>query len=233
MEYAVIFDMDGVLVDSFHAHYESWRIVAAEHGRRITEAEFAATFGKTSREVIAAWWPDNPKSEAEIHAIDDRKEAVFRELLEKDFPVMPGARELLQALRRHGIGTAVGSSGPPENVDFVLDRGGLRELFGAVVHGRDVERGKPDPQVFLLAAQRLGVPPEACAVIEDAALGIEAAHRAGMIAIGLASTGRTRCELNKAELVIDSLSELAPERITALIRVKGNAPPLQTRPAEH
>ena len=93
----------------------------------------------------------------------------------------------------------------------------MRSLFGAVVTGSDVTRGKPDPQVFLLAAGRLGIPPARCAVVEDAPPGIAAAKAAGMTAVGLASTGRTRQSLAAADLVVDALAELTPERIRDLI----------------
>ena len=106
---------------------------------------------------------------------------------------------------------AVGSSAPRENVTAAIDRLGVRDWFDAVVTGSDVQRGKPDPQIFLVAAERLGVPPARCVVIEDAPVGIAAAAAAGMACVGLASTGRTRETLSKAQLVVDSLSELSPE----------------------
>ena len=112
---------------------------------------------------------------------------------------------------------AVGSSGPPENVELVLEQLGAKHLFGATVTARDVTRGKPDPQVFLVAAARLGVPPERCAVVEDAPLGVAAANAAGMASIGLASTGRTVESLLAAELVVGSLDKLSPQVIGELI----------------
>jgi len=214
---AVIFDMDGVLVDSYHAHLESWRAMAAERGRTMTRGQFDATFGRTSREILATLWPDMVLSESEIAALDARKEELFRVILDRAFPPMPGAVELLESLFAAGFALAVGSSGPPENVAMVLERMGCRHLFGATVTGADVTRGKPDPQVFLLAAERLAVPPQRCAVVEDAPPGIAAAKAAGMAAVGLASTGRTREILAQADLIVDTLAELSPERIAALI----------------
>ena len=122
---------------------------------------------------------------------------------------MPGAEGLLQSLFDAGIALAVGSSGPPENVDLTLDRLRKRPLFAATVHGMDVTRGKPDPQVFLLVAQRLGIPPQHCVVVEDAPLGIAAAKAGGMASVGLASTGRSRSLLAAADLTVDRLSELS------------------------
>ncbi len=207
---AVIFDMDGVLVDSYQAHYQSWQRAAAAAGRTMSLEEFTASFGRTSREIIAALWPEAVASEADIARLDALKEAAFREILAANFPPMPGVEKLLKSLRAAGFALAIGSSGPPENVALVLDRLGGRALFGAVVNGMDVTRGKPDPQVFLLAAERLGVPPCRCAVVEDAPLGIAAAKAAGMASVGLASTGRARRDLAAADLVVDSLTELSP-----------------------
>jgi HAD superfamily hydrolase (TIGR01509 family) len=129
---------------------------------------------------------------------------------------MPGAIELIDALAAAGFKLGVGSSGPPENIRVTLDKLGRTARFSAIVTGADVQRGKPDPQVFLLAAERLGVPPARCAVVEDAPQGVEAANRAGMASIGLTGT-TTREALSRARLVVDSLSQLSAERIATLI----------------
>ena len=213
---AVIFDMDGVLVDSYHAHFESWKALAASDGVAFDEARFAATFGRTSRDIILRLWPGPPDAVA-VRALDDRKEALYREIVGRDFPAMDGARELLTSLRAAGVALAVGSSGPPENVELAVERLG-GEFFAATVTGRDVERGKPDPQVFLLAAERLGVAPQACLVIEDAPDGVEAAHAAGMTAVALLSTGRAAADFDDLSpaLVVGSLRELSPEVLKSL-----------------
>ena len=215
--YAAIFDMDGVLVDTYHAHFQSWLEVARSAGLTFTEEQFAPTFGRTSREIIAKFWGPQLTNEAEIAALDAQKEAAFRRIISRDFPAMPGAGKLLADLRAAGFALAIGSSGPPENVALVLEKLCAGSLFGAVVTGMDVTRGKPDPQVFLLAAQRLGVPPARCVVIEDAAPGVDAAHAAGMRCVGLVSTGRTAEELSAADMVVFSLAELSPELLRRLI----------------
>ena len=124
---------------------------------------------------------------------------------------MPGVGELLNSLAADGIAMAVGSSGPTENVALVVEKLGAGELLGALITANDVTRGKPNPQVFLLAAERLRIAPERCIVVEDAQAGVAAARAAGMYCVGIASTGRTREELADADLVIDSLGELTPE----------------------
>ena len=213
----VIFDMDGVLVDSYAAHFESWRALGREVGFEMNEQQFTATFGRTSREVIAEFLPHLATSPARIAALDQRKEKLFRGILEAKFPAMGGAVELIDALDRAGLRLALGSSGPPENVALVLDKLGRRDKFAGVVTGMDVTRGKPDPQVFLLAAERIGLTPPQCLVIEDAPAGVAAAKAAGMKCIGLASTGREPSSLAQADLVVQSLRELTADAINSLL----------------
>lgn len=214
---AVIFDVDGVLVDSYQAHFLSWKEIAAETGLEMTQQQFDETFGRTSREIIRRFWGAGQMTDDEIRAIDERKEAAYRVIIDRDFPAMPGAVDLIRALYRDGFTLAVGSSGPPENVELTLQKLGQDSLFDAVVTGRDVRHGKPDPQVFLVAAARLRISPERCVVVEDSPLGIEAAHAAGMSVIGLVSTGHTRKQLADADLVVGRLADLSPARIEELI----------------
>ncbi|REK30222.1 MAG: HAD family phosphatase [Planctomycetota bacterium] len=214
---AVIFDVDGVLIDSYNAHFESWQRLAAENGLTMSEAEFARDFGRTSREIIADLWPSAAESEARVAEMDDRKEALYREIIEADFPAMAGAVELIDALDAAGFLLGVGSSGPPENVALTLARLNRQDRFGSVVTGADVTAGKPNPEVFLTAAGRLGVSPACCAVIEDAAAGITAANAAGMQSIGLVSRGRRREALSAAHRIVDRLDELSAASIAELI----------------
>jgi beta-phosphoglucomutase len=215
--FGAIFDMDGVLVDSYYAHFQSWRELAAELGVEVTETDFARQFGRTSREIVEAYWGEGRFSDEQIAELDRRKEAYYRRIIRENFPEMPGARQLLSELKAAGFRLAVGSSGPPENVKLVLEKLQAEELFDAVVTGMDVSRGKPDPQVFLLAAQRLHLPPSQCVVIEDAPVGIRAAHAAGMAAVGLVSTGRDHASLAEADLVVESLAQLKPSLLKDLI----------------
>jgi len=214
---AVIFDMDGVLVDSYAAHWQSWHFMADELGKGLTEEQFVSTFGRTSREIIAEHWGPDCLAPAEIAEFDRRKEALYRDIVACDFPAMDGARELLEELRSQGFRLAVGSSGPPENVALAVERLRAEKLLDVLITGRDVTRGKPDPQVFLLAAERLGVAPRDCAVVEDAPVGIAAANSANMTSIALLSTGHTLESVANARLVVRSLRELSADRIARLI----------------
>lgn len=217
---AVIFDMDGVLVDSYHAHYESWKRLYGEVGVEYTEETFNADFGRTSRELLLKTLGSGLTDER-LKELDDRKEAIHREILRQAFPAMDGATELLNALATEGFRLAIGSSGPPENVALTIERLAGAEHFNATVTGAEVTRGKPDPQVFLIAAERLGVTPANCAVVEDAVHGITAAKRAGMTAIALTGT-LAKAELAAADAVVDSLRQLSAERIRALVASQGN-----------
>ncbi len=216
-DFAAIFDMDGVLIDSFNAHYQSWLEMAGRRGLSISQQQFQASFGSTARHSMAQFWGAGRFSDDDMKAMALEKEADFRRIIAVDFPAMPGAADLIARLHKAGFGVAVGSSAPRENVAPAIERLGVQEWLGAVVTGSDVQHGKPDPQIFLVAAERLGLPPARCVVIEDAPVGITAAAAAGMACVGLASTGRTRTLLHKAQLVVDSLSELSPEVLRQVI----------------
>ena len=216
-ELGVIFDVDGVLVDSYRAHFESWRRVAHAVGLEMDERQFAATFGRTSQDIIRQLWGKHLPPGTDIAALDDLKEAAYRDILRQNFPAMDGAPELLAALHRSGFRLAVGSSGPPENVELVIQQLHAAKLFQASVNGKQVSHGKPHPEVFLTAREKLGLAAGKCAVVEDAPAGIEAARRAGMAAIALTGTAPPEILALRAHLVVDSLRDLSPRRIADLI----------------
>lgn len=216
MTKAVIFDMDGVLIDSYEAHLQSWIDLGRETGVTFTREHFTWAFGRTSRETVSRYWGADLPAE-KVREMDDRKELLYRQIIADSLPVMPGILTLIDDLLAAGFKLAVGSSGPPENVWLTVDKLGRKHGFGAVITGMDVKVGKPHPEVFLTAAARLGVKPEHCAVIEDATAGITAALAGNMSAIGLCSTGRTHDQLKEAHLIVDRIDELSPSRIAKLI----------------
>ncbi len=183
----VIFDMDGVLVASGRAHDASWKMLAKSRGLSITSEQFAATFGKSSREIIRTLWGESIP-DADVRAMDDRKEELYRELITGLVPLTVGVRETLWHLQQAGYSLAVGTSGPRANVDLVLRETGMEGFFAAIATGEDVRHGKPAPDVFLLAAERLRIEPSRCVVIEDAPVGVAAAKAAGMPVIGFVGT---------------------------------------------
>ncbi len=216
---AVLFDVDGVLVDSYEAHFQSWRGTARELGFEFTRDDFQRAFGRIAAEMIAEDWTKRVSglTPARILEVEARKESLYRDVVREKFPAMDGARELIESLAKAGFRVAIGSSGPPENVELAVEKLGIAPFLAGRVTGVDVTRGKPDPQVFLLAAERAGVPPERCLVVEDAMVGIRAAHAAGMKCVGVVSDGHTHEELHEADARVDSLRELSPERIRSMI----------------
>jgi beta-phosphoglucomutase len=218
----VIFDLDGTLIDSYGAHFKAWIEIAAELGHDLSEREFARSFGRKNEPIIEELhgFVGKPVPEkAGVQAIADRKESLYRGHVGGDaFPDMDGAVELVKALQGAGWRTAIGSSAPRINVDFATDRFRVLGIaFDAVACGCDVARGKPEPDVFLHAAELLKLPASECIVFEDAAPGIEAGHRAGMVTVGIASRGRTRAELSEAHHVIDALDEHCPASLAKLL----------------
>ena len=218
--FGVIFDIDGVLLDSYKMHYECWRTIAEKHSIYVSEKEFDSLFGRRGSEIVREIWGKDLPGE-QVVAIHRQKQALYRENLQRNFPEMDGAIQLIDALAAEGFVLGIGSSAPPENVEMSLNGLGRAKSFKAVVTGSDVTRGKPDPQVFLLAAQRMGLKPADCAVIEDAVAGITAALAGGMTAIALAGTAPAE-SLTMADLVVTSLRQLTPKQISELILIPHN-----------
>ncbi len=217
---AVILDMDGVLINSYAAHLLAWQKSSAKRGLVMTEELFDRTFGQTNEDIIpqVAVRDLDPSSLA-IWAED--KEAAYRAIITESFPAMDGASDLLERLHAAGFALAIGSSGPPENVACVLARLPGAEYFKAVVTGSDVQKGKPDPEVFLMAAERLGVEAASCAVIEDSLVGLRAARSAGMGAVGLTGTAPKEALARESDLVVDFLGELDPQNLAEVIAGSG------------
>jgi beta-phosphoglucomutase len=210
---AVIWDLDGVIIDSAEEHRRAWQKLAQEIGKTMSDEEFRATFGMRNDTIISTLWGAMPSER--IRELSERKEAYFRELIGKEARALPGALELMSQLHEAGFAQALASSTPQANIDLISEVLGLRRYLQVLVSGETVERGKPAPDIFLKAAAGLQVTPEACVVIEDAPAGVEAAHAAGMRCIAVAGT-RDPALLREADLVVRSLSELSVEQVRAL-----------------
>jgi HAD superfamily hydrolase (TIGR01509 family) len=207
---AVLWDLDGVLVDTGPFHYRAWRDTLAPLGIALTVEQFRATFGMNNRGVLTALL-GRPPDPAELAAIDTEKEALFRALIAGQAQTLPGVRDWLERLRAAGVRQAVASSAPAANIDALIGALALRPYFAALVSGADLP-GKPDPAVFLEAARQLDAPPDRCLVVEDAVTGVAAARRAGMRCLAVTTTN-TAAALSAADLVVASLADLSPESV--------------------
>lgn len=183
-----IFDMDGTLADTMPTHQLAWDKLLPELGITVDRDDFFSwSAGLTNREIFPRLLGEDVAVE-EIKRLSEQKESIFRELYRSRMTSVTGAEAFLQQATEAGYRRGLGTAAPPPNVDLVLDGLNMRQHFQAIVCNADVERGKPDPEIFLLAAQRLGSRPEDCVVFEDAPAGIEAARRAGMACVVLTTT---------------------------------------------
>jgi len=210
---AVIWDLDGVILDSADEHRRAWLRLAREEGIPMTDADFWATFGKRNNDIFATLWGNLTPEQVKI--LSDRKEMYFRELIRESAAALPGAIELMQELRDAHFSQALASSAPIENIDLISDVLGLNQYLSILVSGETVAKGKPAPDIFLKAAAELHMHPTVCLVIEDAVAGVEAAHAAAMRCIAVAGN-RDLPGLHKAELMVKDLTEVDLKRIQQL-----------------
>jgi len=185
---ALLFDLDGTLIDSMPLHQRAWARWFAERGTPLDEDPrfFATTAGRTNAEILADLFPAH--SEAERDAMAEAREAMYREEAALKLQAIAGGLALLATARQRGLKLAVCTAAPPANIAIAFARFGLGEQVDTVTSPADGLRGKPHPDIFEEAARRLGTAPERCLVFEDAPLGVEAARRAGMQAIALTTT---------------------------------------------
>ncbi len=210
---AVLWDMDGTLVDSAEQHYQAWRETMAELGRTLDRDEFAATFGQRNDAVLRQLIGPHVTAD-EIERTGTAKEARYRALIAVGgIAPLPGVRTWLGRLQAAGWRQAIASSGPRLNSEAILAALGVAATFDLIVSAEDVRHGKPDPDVFLTAAERLGVAPARCVVVEDAPMGIEAGRRAGMATLGVLNT---HPQLD-ADRVVASLAELDDDAFEQLL----------------
>ena len=208
---AVLWDLDGTIADSKDFHWRAWRETMALGGAPITYEQFLHSFGQRNDAILGVWLPGAPSER--VARLGDEKEARFRRLVaEGPLHALPGAMDWIERLAQAGWRQAIASSAPPANVTAMARVLKLDAVMGALVSADDVHRGKPDPEVFLVAASRLGVPPERCVVVEDAAAGIEAARRGGMKSIGVGGPA-----LSAADVHVTSLADLPPEAFEPLV----------------
>jgi beta-phosphoglucomutase len=214
-ERGVLWDMDGVLVDTGEYHFRAWSQVLPEYGLTMTPEFFRATFGMNNAGLVSRLLGRTPEPEY-LAELSERKEAQFRQLLRGHVQPLPGARLWLERLKAEGVPQAIASSAPLANIDAIMDELGLRSYFAVILTGINLP-GKPDPTVFLKAARLIDVPPERCVVVEDAVAGVEAAKRAGMWCIAVTTTNPAGA-LDGAHVVVERLDALPQDAFDRLLR---------------
>ena len=212
----VIFDVDGVLSDTGPVHYESWKKLADEIGVEFNWEFFEETFGQKSVPITRKLVGEVPSSR-KIKKWADLKEYYYREMVKDKLEPLSGVLTLLKDLRREGFKLAVGSSGPPANVDLLLKSLNIKHFFDIIITSADVSKSKPSPDAFLKVAKKLNITSEHCLVIEDAPVGIEAAKRANMKVIALTTT-HPQEDLKDADLILSELTKLTSKKILNLIK---------------
>lgn len=215
--YGVLWDLDGVLVDTGDAHYQAWVEALGQHQISFTPEQFRATFGMNNagllRELLGpAYSPDL------ANRIGDEKEHAFRAAVRGRVNLLPGVAEWLARLHAYGIPQAIASSAPQANIDAIVDDLAIRPYFNRLVSGATLP-GKPDPATFLLAAEQLELPPHRCLVVEDAIPGVAAAKRAGMKCIAVTTTNPAAA-LREADLICPRLDALPPDTFVKLIQTQ-------------
>lgn len=213
MKRAVLWDLDGTLVDSGDYHWRAWRDTMRAEGLELTYQQFLESFGQKNDRILTGWLGAATPVDR-VQRVGDGKEALYRDFARREGLIaLPGAIDWVRRLRRDGWLQAIASSAPRENVDVMLRVVRIEEEIDAIVSAEDVTAGKPDPQVFLAAAARLGVPADRCVVVEDAAAGIEGAKRAGMRSIGV----NTSTVLD-ADIFVRSLADLPADAFDRLLK---------------
>ena len=214
---AVIWDMDGVIADTAPYHFRAWQDVFQKRGANFTEDDFKRNFGQRN-DTITRNTLGNELSPKEIEIIANEKEQNYRQRVKGNIRPLPGAIQLLRGLKKYGFVQAIASSAPIENIQLVLRGLDIENLFQAIVSGKEVKEGKPSPQVFLLAAERLGVKPHNCIVIEDAVAGVAAAKRGGMHCIAVTNT-HSQANLKEADLIVSTLEKVKASDLENLLNI--------------
>jgi beta-phosphoglucomutase len=211
----VIFDLDGVLIDTGEFHKQSWYDLAQKQGFDISDEIFYSTFGMQNYQIIPILAGRNLPAE-DIERLSEWKERRYRELAAGKLSLLAGAETLIDDLKHKGFPLAIGTSTPQVNVTFILEQIPALNCFDAFVTGEEVTKGKPQPDTFLRAAEKLSRAPNRCVVVEDAVQGVEAGKAAGMAVVAVTTT-RRREDLKQADLIVDSLTQLKAEDFVKLL----------------
>lgn len=208
---AVIFDKDGVLIETFDLHAKAHLIVLSELGIKAKTEDIAKRYGKLTSHILKEVTHEYGKDITDIAAqeLANKKEEIYRKMAEKKLKLLPGVKKMLIYLRKKDYKIGLASSSSRESIEQLLRVAKIKKIFDATISGWEIKTGKPDPEIFLKCAERLKIEPEECVVVEDSIHGIEAAKRAGMKCIAVATGQHSKSELEKLkpDLLLDSLEE--------------------------
>lgn len=210
--------MDGVIAQTAPYHIKAWQEVFRKRGVNFTREDFKHYFGRRNDAIIKGALGDGISQE-EIDVIADEKERSFRRRIGQNIRSLPGVIELMTSLPQHGFKMAIGSSTARENIRLITEALGIDKRFQCTIAGRDATEGKPSPQIFLLAAEELGVKPENCIVIEDSVAGVTAAKRAGMLCLAVTNT-HPGTSLSEADHIVDTLTAVSIKDFEKLLENK-------------
>lgn len=218
-DYAALWDVDGVIIDSAEQHRHAWEMLAREEGLPYSDEAFWASFGMRNSDSIPLLF--GVRDPARVTVLSERKEALYRELLRREATALPGARELLTALHAAGYRQALGSSAPVANIEAIIALLDIGSLLDGFISGEHVAQGKPAPDIFLAGAALVGVAPTRCVVFEDAPAGVAAARAGGMRCIAVRRAGQPDAPgLETADRLVTSLAEVTVAEIDALLGVE-------------
>ena len=204
---AVLFDMDGVVIDNLPYHVDAWLLYCERHGIHLTREIFYKDLNGLNSKDTFEWLLKREISKEEINEFEEEKEQIYRGFYKPFLAPAPGLMNFLTLLKAYGIKAALGTSAGSGNIDFILDGLGIRSHFDAVIGGAEVKKGKPDPEIYVRAAGMINVSPENCWVIEDSLQGIEAGLSAGMKVVGI-TTSHTSEELSHTHMTSPNFVDL-------------------------
>ena len=212
---AVIFDLDGTLLDNNDVHLKAWKQYLKENKKQISDEDFKENIsGRTNKDAIQhIYQKEMTEDEASKYYLE--KEEIYRKMYRLDIAPITGLQDFLEELHKHKIAMAIATSGIQVNIDFMFNHVPIKKYLKKIVNSGDVSKGKPDPEIFLKAAEALHIPPENCIVFEDSMAGVRAGKSAGMKVVALTTT-HTPEELKEADLVIKDYNEIDFERLVSL-----------------
>jgi len=212
MKKAVIFDMDGVIAETEHAHIVAEKQTMLKYGIKISEDELHEYTGTTAKVMFTSLIKKH-RLDTTFDRIFKEKEEILFKLLEEDVQPTKGVIDLLRKLRKMKVKLAVASSSHKRMIEYVLKKLEIIDFFDSIVGAEDIDRSKPDPEIFLISAKRLNVKPEECIVVEDSKLGVEAAKKAGMKCLGYVNPSSGKQDLSKADFVADDFCKLDIQKL--------------------